>query len=102
MQSYRSEFKRKDLADDPKSGGLAALVGCTNLTITGDGVVRWNGDAHNSGMDDYDHALVGYLNPTAGSAMPQLISVNQGHVEGHIIGNRGRDNPWYEVRRNGL
>lgn len=102
VQSYWFEFKRKDFADSPKSGGLAALGGWTNLTITDDGVVRWNGDAHNSGMDDYDYALVGNVNPRAGSGMPQLISTNRGHVKGHIIGNSGRENPWYEVRRNGF
>lgn len=85
-----------------KSGELAALGGWINLTITDDGIVRWDGDAHNSGMDDYDYALVGYLNPRAGSGMPQLISINQSHVKGHIIGNSGREDPWYEVRRNGF
>lgn len=102
VQSYWFESKRKDFADNPKSGVLAALGDWTNLTITDDGVVRWNDNAHNSGMDDYDYALVGYLNPRAGSGMPQLISTNQGHVKGHVIGNSGRENPWYEVRRDGF
>ncbi|PEK11720.1 hypothetical protein CN683_24590 [Bacillus toyonensis] len=71
------------------SGGLAALGGWVDLTISEDGRMRWRGHAHDSGADGYDFGITALLRSTGGRA---LAFSHQGHVGGTFTsGSRNHD-----------
>ncbi|HNP28530.1 MAG TPA: hypothetical protein PKK23_05765 [Nitrospirales bacterium] len=51
------------------TGGLAALGGSYKVTIYGDGAVRWQGEATNSGIDSYDFGLSAFVRTSSGRAV---------------------------------
>ena len=51
------------------TGGLAALGGSYKVTIYGDGAVRWQGEATNSGIDSYDFGLSALVKTPSGRAV---------------------------------
>ncbi|PMD49489.1 uncharacterized protein K444DRAFT_623035 [Hyaloscypha bicolor E] len=91
---YWYDFRTKRFGAPILSGGLAALGGWTSITLKEQGSIRWNGDGHDSGADDYDYGVVGILRPRPESNLAPITLVHSGHVSGHIIGSSGRDDPW--------
>jgi hypothetical protein len=95
---YYYDARSKTFSQNIISHGLAALGGWTSVVIDESGSLQWNGDGHDSGADDYDYGVVGYLHPRAGAKLAPIICVHHGKVQGHIIGSGGRDDPWRERR----
>jgi hypothetical protein len=76
------------------SGGLAALGGWYSLTINPDGSTRWQGHAHDSGLDGYDFAVSAVVRaPRSGTC---VAFMHQGHVGGTVTSG-SRDNDWDET-----
>jgi hypothetical protein len=75
------------------SGGLAALGGWFELTIFGNGGLRWRGHAHNSGADGYDFGVIAFLSDRNGHA---IGTVHHGHVGGTFTAG-SPDDDWDEL-----
>jgi hypothetical protein len=79
----------KSFAGRITSGGLAALGGWLDVTISEDGRTRWRGHAHDSGADGYDFGVTAILRSAGGRA---LAFAHQGHVGGTFTsGSRNHD-----------
>ncbi|MCQ4044741.1 hypothetical protein [Streptantibioticus rubrisoli] len=61
------------------SGGLAALGGAAQFTISSDGTTRWSGYAHNSGVDNYDWGFSAVIKPQ-NTETPVLAVAHHGHL----------------------
>ncbi|MER5602245.1 hypothetical protein ABT085_34850, partial [Streptomyces sp. NPDC002265] len=71
------------------SGGLAALGGSVTVTINGDGSIRWQGHAHDSGADGYDFGMSAVVRASSGKA---VAFSHYGHVGGTFTpGSRNHD-----------
>jgi hypothetical protein len=72
-------IRAKTFSGNITSGGLAALGGWVDVTVSGDGRTRWRGHAHDSGADGYEFGITAILRSTGGRA---LAFTHQGHVGG--------------------
>lgn len=95
------DFKVKLFSAPIPSGGFAALGGWVTVIINENGHVRWNGDGHDSGADNYDYGVVAYLRPRAGSKLPPIVHVHQGRIAGTFSAG-SRDDPWDKTMQNDL
>lgn len=72
------------------TGGLAALGGWVKVTVFADGGVRWQGHAHNSGLDGYHFGVSAVVATPSGRGVALARS---GHVGGTIAAG-SRDYDW--------
>jgi Repeat of unknown function (DUF346) len=75
------------------SGGLAALGGWVKVSVNPDGSVRWQGNAHNSGADNYDFGVSAIIRPSSG---PAIALAHTGSVGG-TFSTKSRDHGWNET-----
>jgi hypothetical protein len=68
-------------SDSIITGGLAALGGSVTVTVNQDGSVRWQGHAHDSGIDGYDFGISAILRTSSGRA---IAFAHSGHVGGTV------------------
>jgi hypothetical protein len=76
------------------TGGLAALGGSIAVTINPDGTIRWQGHAHNSGLDGNDFAISALVRAPSGRG---VALAHSGHVGGTFTPG-SRDHDWDETR----
>jgi hypothetical protein len=76
------------------TGGLAALGGSVTVTVHRDGSVRWQGHAHNSGLDGYDFAVSAIVRAPSGKG---VALVHRGSVGGTLTSG-SRDHDWDETQ----
>ena len=76
-----------------QTGGLAALGGWVTLTVNPDGSVRWQGHAHNSGLDGYAFGIAAVVHSSSGRA---IAVAHSGHVGGTLTPG-SRDEDWDET-----
>jgi hypothetical protein len=74
------------------TGGAAALGGSIAVTINPDGSIRWQGHAHDSGLDGYDFAISALVRASSGRA---VALAHRGHVGGTFTPGP-RDHDWNE------
>ncbi|MFE2559986.1 hypothetical protein ACFXGT_28970 [Streptomyces sp. NPDC059352] len=74
------------------SGGLAALGGSVTVTVNGDGSTRWQGHAHDSGLDGYEFGISAMVRSSSGKA---LAFAHSGHVSG-AFGSGSPNDDWDE------
>jgi hypothetical protein len=75
------------------SGGLAALGGWATVAVNGDGSVRWQGHAHNSGADGYDFGISAVVRTSSGRA----VALAHGGNVGGTFTSGDRDHDWDEM-----
>jgi hypothetical protein len=73
-----------------ETGGLAALGGSVTVTIGIDGSVRWQGHAHDSGLDGYDFAISAVVRGSSGRT---VALTHAGHVGGTLTSGAA-DHDW--------
>jgi hypothetical protein len=77
-----------------QTGGLAALGGSVQVTVNSNGSVRWQGHAHDSGLDGYNFGVGALVRTPSGRV---IVLAKGGHVGGTITSG-SRDFDWDDTQ----